>query len=1005
MPLRRNKSNTRAGIGEELGLEQYLDSSHRSGTPPPVAGARAHDALLRSSSSLQGGQGNGSPSSPAFQSLTSPRSSYNTLGNFSYLNGGGITQLSSLKEAIASRAKSGLSGPSSHPTGSNSGLSGSPTLHRSLSAESLAFAGMSSMGLPASPLSFSSSALSLTGTTGLVASALSRQGALDSPRIDQQELQQLQQQQQHQITMANSLCSQESHSHGQDMPTSQQQMLGGVTTHVRGEQSFGLETQQRLQSMQGMASVKLEQHQMNQQVQPMQGLVSVKLEEQRDSCLRQQIQPMQGLASVNLEQQLDASLRQQLKQQSSIQKMEMKPEFEMPQSVQPSLLTSHLQRQEALQIHRQQSQQQLQPQISFLQQQRLLQQHRAQLQQQQQLQQHLQQQIVGPSKQLVFEPGICARRLMQYMFSQRHRPQDNNIAFWRKFVGEYFAPRAKKRWCVSQYGSNGRQPTGVFPQDVWRCEICGSRPGRGFETTVEVLPRLCKIKYDSGILDELLYVDIANEYRLSSGLIVLEYGKAIQESIFEQLRVVRDGKLRITFSHDLKILSWEFCAKSHEELLPRRLLIPQVTQLAAIAQKHQNSVNQNHNGATGPSLEDFQTNCQLFVGSARQLARTLEAPIVNDLGYTKRYVRCLQISEVVNSLKDLIDFSRENRVGPIASLLTFPRRTANLGDGSSQVLQQQDQMDLQTLPLENHVSRANNGQSIISNHSLNGSVNSISHNTNSMGSFPQNSLTPLQNTCQNTVSNSIATDVNTSSGTAPNGVQSLGGTSINSLQSYHPSVRSQPVPLSTLSTSTQPNSVSLCQQSSGQTSQQDQHESSNAVHHLLQEMMMPFQLKTGASFQQALAGGGNVVGNGGVNGGMVGGVGNMMNQANGSMISSGGIGVFGGSSALISSSLCSGNRGNIGGMRRGTSGDEASLNSLGGNGNILRNTGLNMLVHNMGTMNALGGRHDLSAVDGEQNFGLQDPSQSFLHELGGNYILSSLGHTSLNNLPLSWKSP
>jgi hypothetical protein len=36
--------------------------------------------------------------------------------------------------------------------------------------------------------------------------------------------------------------------------------------------------------------------------------------------------------------------------------------------------------------------------------------------------------------------------------------------FWRKFVAEYFAPRAKKRWCVSLYGSGGRQPTGVFPQ-------------------------------------------------------------------------------------------------------------------------------------------------------------------------------------------------------------------------------------------------------------------------------------------------------------------------------------------------------------------------------------------------------------------------------------------------------------------------------------------------------------------------------------------------------------
>ena len=73
------------------------------------------------------------------------------------------------------------------------------------------------------------------------------------------------------------------------------------------------------------------------------------------------------------------------------------------------------------------------------------------------------------------------------------------------------------------------------------------------ETTVEVLPRLCKIKYDSGILDELLFVDISNEYRLSSGHMVLEYGKAVQESIFEHLRVVREGQLRIIFTAELKV--------------------------------------------------------------------------------------------------------------------------------------------------------------------------------------------------------------------------------------------------------------------------------------------------------------------------------------------------------------------------------------------------------------------------------------------------------------------
>lgn len=96
------------------------------------------------------------------------------------------------------------------------------------------------------------------------------------------------------------------------------------------------------------------------------------------------------------------------------------------------------------------------------------------------------------------------------------------------------------------------------------------------------------------------------EYHNSSGQIVLDYAKAIQESVFEQLRVVRDGQLRIVFSPDLKvahkkcfhfilyplpslaidisfssffwqICSWEFCARRHEELIPRRLLIPQVT--------------------------------------------------------------------------------------------------------------------------------------------------------------------------------------------------------------------------------------------------------------------------------------------------------------------------------------------------------------------------------------------------------------------------------------------
>ena len=65
---------------------------------------------------------------------------------------------------------------------------------------------------------------------------------------------------------------------------------------------------------------------------------------------------------------------------------------------------------------------------------------------------------------------------------------------------------------------------------------------------------MCQIKYASGTLEELLYVDMPRESQNSSGQIVLDYTKAIQESVFEQLRVVREGHLRIVFNQDLKVI-------------------------------------------------------------------------------------------------------------------------------------------------------------------------------------------------------------------------------------------------------------------------------------------------------------------------------------------------------------------------------------------------------------------------------------------------------------------
>ncbi|XP_076924577.1 transcriptional corepressor SEUSS-like [Bidens hawaiensis] len=474
----------------------------------------------------------------------------------------------------------------------------------------------------------------------------------------------------------------------------------------------------------------------------------VKMEQQAvtNESNSQQMQALRNLGQVKMEPQ---AVQQTIRNFPTVK---MEPQH----SDQSLFLQQQQQQQQLLQMSRQ-SPQSSAAQINLLHQQRFLQlQHQQQQQQQQQqqllknipqqrssLQPQFQQATRSPAKP-VHEPGMCARRLTHYMYQQQHRPEDNNIEFWRKFVAEYFAPNARKKWCVSLYG-NGRHTTGVFPQDVWHCEICNKKPGRGFEATAEVLPRLFKIKYESGTLEELLYVDMPREYQNSSGQIVLDYAKAIQESVFEQLRVVRDGQLRIVFSADLKICSWEFCARRHEELIPRRLLIPQVSQLANAAQKYQAST---QNASSSVSQPELQNNCNMFVASARQLTKALEVPLVNDLGYTKRYVRCLQISEVVNSMKDLIDFSRETRTGPMESLAKFPRRTSSTSSFHNQSQQPEEQQKHPQPTSAMQITSTNGALPCVNN--INSSLPTSSNTTiasllhqNSMNSRHQN---PLSNT-------------------------------------------------------------------------------------------------------------------------------------------------------------------------------------------------------------------------------------------------------------------
>ncbi|KAG7617303.1 putative LIM-domain binding protein/SEUSS [Arabidopsis thaliana] len=376
------------------------------------------------------------------------------------------------------------------------------------------------------------------------------------------------------------------------------------------------------------------------------------------------------------------------------------------------------------------------PQMQALLQQQRLRQHqqmlqsmspsqRLQLQQQQQLRQQLQQQGTQqiPPNVRPYEVGVCARKLMMYLYHLQQRPAENCITYWRKFVAEYFSPRAKQRLCLSQYESAGHHALGMFPQaapDMWQCDLCGTKSGKGFEATFDVLARLIEIKFASGIIDELLYLDHPRENRFPNGLMMLEYRKAVQETVHEQFRVVREGHLRIIFSQDLKILSWEFCARRHEELLLRRLIAPQVNQLLQVAQKCQSTISES--GSEGVSQQDLQSNSNMVLGAGRQLAKFMELQSLNDLGYPKRYIRTLQISEVVKSMKDLMNFTGEQKIGPIEGLKRLLEQTVTVK------LQKQKMQEMEQFGNNGAINGPVQAQMVLTSGTMNGSTGNNTNN-------------------------------------------------------------------------------------------------------------------------------------------------------------------------------------------------------------------------------------------------------------------------------------
>ncbi|GFQ06826.1 probable transcriptional regulator slk1 [Phtheirospermum japonicum] len=244
----------------------------------------------------------------------------------------------------------------------------------------------------------------------------------------------------------------------------------------------------------------------------------------------------------------------------------------------------------------------------------------------------------------LLDGSICSRRLKQYLYHLRNNTHDNGIAYWKKFVSEYYAPGSKKRRC-------------------------------GVVTYVVQDQARDWTKFESGMTDEILFLDSPRACNISCGL-VLEFSKAMQESVFEKFRVVHEGKLRIVFRYDLKILSWEFCAQNHEEFLLRRFVASQVNQLVQASKTFQNDA------SSSVSSEDLQSLCDTFVLAGDQLCWN-NISFQGNKAHNNQTIENRRRELFAGGAQNLSSFAEQPGPGCLANFRRMPENGAMSGSGSS----------------------------------------------------------------------------------------------------------------------------------------------------------------------------------------------------------------------------------------------------------------------------------------------------------------------------------
>ncbi|CAO1634804.1 unnamed protein product [Parajaminaea phylloscopi] len=299
----------------------------------------------------------------------------------------------------------------------------------------------------------------------------------------------------------------------------------------------------------------------------------------------------------------------------------------------------------------------------------------------------------GSTVQSVYPPGAAVLRLLEYCDGLSGKGSINEsevlrLNFWRDLTDEFYLP------------------DGVFRQVAWNP---AAREQRAFELPTPVIPRYLHTVHLSGVVSHSTSLARPREWSLGNlssippppvtkgAMLGTPNGKTTHFVQVEKAKahveyengwmVVQTGILRAAFTPfrgSLKLQFLDFIITHHESFVPRARITRAVNDQALSDDLVQRIRDAKRSGA-GSSGESRREGKKEGEGQGKDdktknaLDRedkfsvpverwTMPDNPVNEYGMTLRAMRCLEITESVCQLRDLMDFSAQNSLGPMQAL-------------------------------------------------------------------------------------------------------------------------------------------------------------------------------------------------------------------------------------------------------------------------------------------------------------------------------------------------